>query len=71
MEYTKPSRLRAGDTVAVISTSWGGPHVFPHIFDKGISNLRDLFGLRIKEYATTRMSPSKLAANPQQRASDL
>ncbi|MEO5975461.1 MAG: S66 peptidase family protein [Ilumatobacteraceae bacterium] len=71
MDYTKPSRLRADDTVAVISTSWGGPHIFPHIFDKGISNLRDLFGLRIKEYATTRMSPSKLAANPQQRALDL
>lgn len=71
MDYIKPRRVRIGDTVAVISTSWGGPHVFPHIFDKGISNLRDLFGLRIKEYASTRMSPGELAANPRQRALDL
>ena len=66
VDYIKPRRVRIGDTVAVISTSWGGPHVFPHIFDKGISNLRDLFGLRIKEYASTRMSPSELTANPRQ-----
>ncbi len=71
MDYIKPRRLRTGDTVAVISTSWGGPHVFPHVYDKGISTLRDLFGLRVKEYASTRMSPSELAANPRQRAADL
>lgn len=71
MDYIKPRRLRTGDTVAVVSTSWGGPHVFPHIYDKGIETLRDLFGLRVKEYTSTRMSPSELAANPQLRALDL
>lgn len=71
MDYVKPRRLRTGNTIAAVSTSWGGPHVFPHIYDKGISNLRDLFGLRVKEYASTRMSPSELAANPQLRALDL
>lgn len=70
MEYVKPRRLHVGDTVAVISTSWGGPHVFPHVYDMGIATLKDRFGLRIKEFATTRMSSGELAANPQQRASD-
>lgn len=64
MDYMKPRRLRAGDTVAVVSTSWGGPHVYPHVFDRGLEVLRDRFGLHIKEFPTTRMSPSELAANP-------
>ncbi len=71
MGYIKSRRLHDGDTVAVISTSWGGPHVYPHIYDMGLSNLRDLFGLRIKEYPSTRMSPSELVDHPQQRAADL
>lgn len=71
MDYVKPQRLRTGDTVAVVSTSWGGAHVYPHVFDQGLAVLKDRFGLRIKEYSTTRMSPSELVANPQQRAADL
>lgn len=71
MDYVKPRRLRTGDTVAVVSTSWGGPHVYPHVFDQGLTVLRDRFGLHIKEYPTTRMSPSELATKPQQRATDL
>ena len=71
MEYVKPRRLRAGDKVAIVSTSWGGPHVYPHVFDQGLAVLRDRFGLDIKEYPTTRMSPSELATNPHQRAADL
>ncbi|MEK7410426.1 MAG: S66 peptidase family protein, partial [Actinomycetota bacterium] len=71
MDYLKPQRLRTGDTVAVVSTSWGGAHVYPHVFDQGLAVLRDRFGLRIKEYPTTRMSPSELIAKPQQRAADL
>ncbi|MFA5775150.1 MAG: S66 peptidase family protein [Ilumatobacteraceae bacterium] len=70
MDYIKPRRLRPGDNVAVISTSWGGPHVFPHVFDLGLKVLRDRFGLVIKEYPSTRMSPKELAANPQLRAKD-
>lgn len=71
MEYVKPRRLCAGDTVAVVSTSWGGPSVFPHVFDQGLTVLRDRFGLRIKEFPTARMSAVELAANPQRRAADL
>lgn len=71
MDYVKPPRLRSGDSVAVVSTSWGGPHVFPHIVDAGITALTDRFGLRVVEYPTARMAPDDLAADPQARAADL
>ncbi len=63
MHHVKPRRLRSGDTVAVLSTSWGGPHAFPHVFDTGLSVLlTDRFGLRVKELPTTRLSVLALAA---------
>jgi len=71
MESTRPRRLRAGDTVAVLSPSWGGPHVFPAVFDAGLAVLREDFGLHVREYPTTRWSPARLRADPQARARDL
>ncbi len=71
MEYLRPPRLKAGDTVAVVSTSWGGPSVFPATFERGLETLQRVFGLRILELPTARMAPSELAANPRARADDL
>jgi len=71
MTFVRPARLRAGDTVAVLSPSWGGPAAFPHIFDAGLAVLRDTFGLRIREYPTTRAAPADLARDPAARADDL
>lgn len=71
MKFTKPKKLRKGDTVAVISASWGGPSVFPHIYEKGIKNLSEKFGLKVKEYPTTRMDAEKLKKCPQLRAKDV
>lgn len=71
MNFQKPKRLRRGDTVAVLSPSWGGPSVYPDVFDLGLSNLRDLLGVSIREYPTTRMAPSELHDNPRLRAEDL
>jgi muramoyltetrapeptide carboxypeptidase LdcA involved in peptidoglycan recycling len=34
--FVRPPRLKHGDTVAVVSTSWGGPHAFPRIFEAGV-----------------------------------
>jgi muramoyltetrapeptide carboxypeptidase LdcA involved in peptidoglycan recycling len=67
----KPPRLRAGDTVAVVSTSWGGPSVFPHVFDRGVDVLRRVFGLQVRELPSARMTPADLGANPRLRADDL
>lgn len=67
----KPRRLRAGDTVAALSMSWGGPATFPRVFDAGVATLEDRFALRIREYPTTRVDASALRADPQARAADL
>jgi muramoyltetrapeptide carboxypeptidase LdcA involved in peptidoglycan recycling len=67
----KPPRLKRGDTVAVASTSWGGPSVFPHIFDLGLDVLRRVFGLEVLEMPTARLAPLELGANPRRRADDL
>ncbi|MGI4790635.1 MAG: S66 family peptidase [Janthinobacterium lividum] len=70
-DFQKPMRLRPGDTVAVLSPSWGGPSLYPHVFDLGLANLRDLLGVHIQEYPTTRMAASELHDNPRRRAEDL
>ncbi len=67
----KPRRLKTGDTIAVLSPSWGGAFLFPHIFEDGIDVLKNDFGFKIKEFPTTRMSPKELHENPQKRAEDL
>jgi len=69
--FTKPNRLKHADTVAVLSPSWGGPSRFPHVFDLGLKNLRERFGVRIKEFPTARMDAEELYRNPKARAEDL
>ncbi len=67
----KPNRLKVGDTVAVLSPSWGGPSVFPHVFDLGLRNIESRFGLKIKEFKTARLPNSNLYENPRLRAEDI
>jgi len=71
MNFLKPRRLSKGDTVAVLSPSWGGPSRFPHVFDMGLRNLEEVFGLTIKEYPTARMDADVTYKNPKLRAEDL
>lgn len=71
MVFTKPRKLRAGDTIAVVSPSWGGPSVFPQIYECGLQVLQDRFGLRIKEYPTARADATWLYHHPQARADDI
>jgi muramoyltetrapeptide carboxypeptidase LdcA involved in peptidoglycan recycling len=66
----RPRHLSPGDRVAVLSPSWGGPAVFPHVFDHGLAVLRE-WGLEIHEAPTTRASPKTLAGDPRARADDL
>lgn len=70
VNFKKPVHLAEGDAVAVLSPSWGGPNAFPEIFERGILKLSE-FGLRVKEFPTTRMSAEDLHRNPQLRARDL
>jgi len=67
----RPPRLSRGDTVAVLSPSWGGPSIYPNVFELGLRNLENLFGLKIKEYPTARMADAEIYANPKARAEDI
>lgn len=67
----KPRKLQPGDTVAIISSSWGGPSIFPHIYENGLQVLREEFGLAIKEYPTARADAAYLYRNPKARAVDI
>ena len=66
----RPPRLIAGDTVAVVSTSWGGPHTFPAVHQAGVEAL-ERFELVVREYPGTRRSAGELRADPRGRAADL
>lgn len=66
----KPERLKKGDTIAVLSPSWGGPSLSPSVFDKGLENLKEM-GFRIKEYPTARMSADELHRHPELRGKDI
>jgi muramoyltetrapeptide carboxypeptidase LdcA involved in peptidoglycan recycling len=66
----KPKPLKKGDVVAIVSPSWGGPSVFPHIYESGVRALQEL-GLQVKEYPTARMDKEKVYKNPQLRAKDI
>lgn len=70
MQYKKPKKLQKGDTVAIVSPSWGGPSVFPHIYENGLKVLQE-WGLKIKEFPTARMDATLIRANPQIRAKDI
>lgn len=67
----KSQALKKGDTVALLSMSWGGPHTFPHVFDAGKKYLEEALGLQTKEYWSTRASANELELNPKKRAEDL
>ncbi len=66
----RPRRLAPGDTVAILSPSWGGPNAFPHVFDHGLTVLRG-WGLEVREYQSTRAAALHLRSDPALRAGDL
>jgi muramoyltetrapeptide carboxypeptidase LdcA involved in peptidoglycan recycling len=69
--FIKPHKLQFGDTIAVISPSWGGPSVFPHIYEHGLKVLCEEFGLAVKEYPTVRAEADFLYHHPEARAVDV
>jgi len=66
----KPKKLQKGDTIAIISPSWGGPSVFPYVYESGIKVLENL-GLKIKEYPSARKDADFIYNNPKFRAKDI
>lgn len=70
MNYKKSVKLNKGDTVAIVSPSWGGPSVFPYIYENGLKVLEE-WGLKVKEFPTARMDASFTKSNPHIRAKDI
>lgn len=67
----KPKKLSAGDRVAAISLSWGGPGKFPHRYEAGKKQFEEVFGVSVVETKHAMRDPDWLARNPEARAEDL
>ncbi|QQR35224.1 LD-carboxypeptidase [Devosia oryziradicis] len=67
----KPKRLVAGDIVATVSPSWGGPGALPQRYQAGKAALEQTFGVRVVEMPHTLAPPDWVAHNPPARADDL
>ena len=67
----KPKKLQAGDTVAAISLSWGGPGTFPHRYEAGKRQLQEEFDLKVIETPHALRDAVWLHKNPKARAEDL
>jgi muramoyltetrapeptide carboxypeptidase LdcA involved in peptidoglycan recycling len=71
MNLIKPKKLSAGDTVAIVSSSWGGPGTFPHRYEAGKRQLSEVFGVNVVEMPHALKSPEWVKNNPKARAEDL
>ncbi|WP_420645011.1 S66 family peptidase [Candidatus Leptofilum sp.] len=69
--FKRPRKLQRGDRIAVVSPSWGGPNVFPAIYETGLEKMRAQLHLEPVEFPTARMAPDRLAQNPKLRADDI
>ncbi len=67
----KPQALVAGDRVAAVSPSWGGPGTFPQRYEAGKRQLEAAFGVSVVEMAHTLADADWISANPRARADDL
>lgn len=67
----KPPRLKAGDRLAAVTLSWGGPHAHPHRYTAGKRQLEATFGVEVVEMPHTLAPDDRLAADPVARADDL
>jgi muramoyltetrapeptide carboxypeptidase LdcA involved in peptidoglycan recycling len=67
----KPEPLKAGDRVAVVSPSWGGPSVCPERYRAGKMQLEEVFGVEVVEMPRALAPADWLAMNPKARAEDV
>ncbi len=67
---TKPPRVRAGDTVAIVSPSFGAVGVWPHRVERGTGYLESL-GLQVRLMPNAAGTESWFSAPAEARADDL
>lgn len=71
MKFKRPSNLKPGDKVAIISPSSGLPHIFPWVYEQGLDRIKEVFELEPVEFPTARQTPEYLSKNPKARAEDI
>ncbi len=71
MKLQKPKKLKAGDRIAVVSPSWGGPGTFPARYEAGKRQLMGAFGVEVVEMPHALKPAEWLHLNPKARADDL
>lgn len=69
----KPKRLKRGDTVAIVSLSWGGlgDKNFIHKFEIAKARIESIFGLKVKVMPHALKGSDFIANHPEKRALDL
>ena len=67
----KPKRLKAGDQIAAVTPSWGGPGALPWVYELGKRQIEDELSLKVVDMPHTRRDPQWLYHNPKARAEDL
>ena len=71
MNFIKPPKLRAGDTVAAISLSSGAADEFPQVYAAAKRNVERTLGVKLIETPNALRDDSWLYRNPEARADDL
>lgn len=66
----KAKRLQPGDTIGIVSPSWGGPAVFPHRLDNGIAFLESR-GFRVRVAPHARGQDGFVSGTAAQRTADI
>ncbi|MCP4354301.1 MAG: LD-carboxypeptidase [Proteobacteria bacterium] len=66
-----PQKLNAGDKIAIVASSWGGPAIFPHKVQKGIDQLEKHFDVKCVVMPFAQKSADVIYNNPQKRAEEL
>ena len=65
-----PPALRPGDTVAIVSPSWGGAGAYPHRLERGVQQLEAL-GWQVKIAAHARSRHGFVSDTPENRVQDI
>lgn len=66
----KARRLSPGDTIGVVSPSWGGPAAFPHRLDNAVAYLESR-GFNVRVAPNARGSAGFVSGTPEERAFDI
>ena len=66
-EMARLPKLKKGDKVAILSPSFAAPGKWPLVYELGLKNLREVFGLEPVEFPATK----KLGASGEERTQDL